>query len=44
MTGGFNKKLVNQGMILGYSYRYYDDDVADEKPERRSLLIPGAGA
>jgi len=24
------QKLVNQGMILGYSYRYYDDDLADE--------------
>ncbi|MCA9510577.1 MAG: leucine--tRNA ligase [Myxococcales bacterium] len=24
------QKLVNQGMILGYSYRYFDDDVADE--------------
>ncbi|MEZ4333967.1 MAG: leucine--tRNA ligase [Myxococcota bacterium] len=23
------QKLVNQGMILGESYRYYDDDVAD---------------
>ncbi|MGE4651315.1 MAG: leucine--tRNA ligase, partial [Myxococcota bacterium] len=24
------QKLVNQGMILGYSYRYYDDDLGDE--------------
>jgi leucyl-tRNA synthetase len=24
------QRLVNQGMILGASYRYYDDDVADE--------------
>src|SRR5262245_28206637 len=24
------QKLVNQGMILGYSYRYYDDNVADD--------------
>ena len=23
------KKLLNQGMILGYSYRYYDDNLAD---------------
>ncbi|MEE3332628.1 MAG: leucine--tRNA ligase [Myxococcota bacterium] len=23
-------KLVNQGMILGYSYRYFDDNVADD--------------
>jgi len=23
------QKLVNQGMILGYSYRYFDDDVSD---------------
>jgi leucyl-tRNA synthetase len=28
------QKLVNQGMILGESFRYYDDDVTDEKPER----------
>jgi len=29
------QKLLNQGMILGYSYRYYDDnlsDAADRKP------------
>jgi len=25
------QKLVNQGMILGESFRYYDDDVADER-------------
>jgi leucyl-tRNA synthetase len=25
------QKLVNQGMILGESFRYYDDDLADEK-------------
>ncbi len=24
------QRLVNQGMILGVSYRYFDDDVADE--------------
>ncbi len=24
------QKLLNQGMILGYSYRYYDDNVADD--------------
>ncbi|RIL07295.1 MAG: leucine--tRNA ligase [Proteobacteria bacterium] len=24
------RKLVNQGMILGASYRYFDDDVADD--------------
>jgi leucyl-tRNA synthetase len=24
------QKLVNQGMILGYSYRYYDDNLNDE--------------
>jgi leucyl-tRNA synthetase len=23
------KKLLNQGMVLGYSYRYYDDNLAD---------------
>jgi leucyl-tRNA synthetase len=27
------QKLVNQGMILGESYRYYDDDVADEQKD-----------
>jgi len=27
------QKLVNQGMILGESFRYYDDDVADEGKE-----------
>jgi leucyl-tRNA synthetase len=27
------QKLVNQGMILGESFRYYDDDIADEKKE-----------
>ncbi len=26
------QKLVNQGMILGYSYRYYDDNLSD-KPD-----------
>jgi leucyl-tRNA synthetase len=25
------QKLINQGMILGYSYRYFDDNVADEE-------------
>ncbi len=24
------QKLVNQGMILGYSYRYYDDNIRDD--------------
>ena len=24
------QKLVNQGMILGYSYRYYDDNISDD--------------
>jgi leucyl-tRNA synthetase len=24
------QKLVNQGMILGFSYRYYDDNLADD--------------
>jgi leucyl-tRNA synthetase len=27
------QKLLNPGMILGYSYRYFDDDLADEKPD-----------
>ncbi|HEB90456.1 MAG TPA: leucine--tRNA ligase [Deltaproteobacteria bacterium] len=27
------QKLVNQGMILGESFRYFDDDIADEKKE-----------
>jgi len=25
------KKLLNQGMILGHSYRYYDDNLADKE-------------
>ena len=30
------QKLVNQGMILGESFRYYDDDVSDSAaPEKR---------
>ena len=28
------QKLVNQGMILGESFRYYDDDVGDEDPAK----------
>ncbi len=27
------QKLLNPGMILGYSYRYFDDDLADESPD-----------
>jgi leucyl-tRNA synthetase len=27
------QKLVNQGMILGESFRYYDDDLSDEKKD-----------
>ena len=27
------QQLVNQGMILGESFRFYDDDLADEKDE-----------
>jgi leucyl-tRNA synthetase len=26
------QKLLNPGMVLGYSYRYYDDDPADDSP------------
>src|SRR5262249_51508082 len=26
------QKLLNPGMILGVAYRYYDDDLADERP------------
>jgi leucyl-tRNA synthetase len=28
------QKLVNQGMILGYSYRYYDDNLSDQPDAR----------
>jgi leucyl-tRNA synthetase len=28
------QKLVNQGMILGYSYRYFDDNLADDASAR----------
>jgi leucyl-tRNA synthetase len=35
------QKLVNQGMILGYSYRYFDDDLGDEGgPETRRYGLP----
>jgi leucyl-tRNA synthetase len=31
------RKLVNQGMILGYSYRYYDDNLNDDPAARPRL-------
>ncbi|TMA22035.1 MAG: hypothetical protein E6J87_26855, partial [Deltaproteobacteria bacterium] len=27
------QKLLNPGMVLGYSYRYFDDDPTDERPD-----------
>ena len=38
------QKLVNQGMILGYSYRYYDDNLADDRAPRAALLPELRGA
>jgi leucyl-tRNA synthetase len=35
------QKLVNQGMILGASYRYYDDNV-DDDPNAKARLYPSA--
>ncbi|MGH0032726.1 MAG: leucine--tRNA ligase [Myxococcota bacterium] len=35
------QKLVNQGMILGYSYRYYDDNVSDEEGAAPKLYAAG---
>ena len=35
------QKLLNPGMVLGYSYRYYDDDPSDQRARRRDL--PGVG-
>jgi leucyl-tRNA synthetase len=34
-------KLVNQGMILGFSYRYYDDNLSDD-PEARTRSFPAS--
>ena len=31
------QKLVNQGMILGFSYRYYDDNMSDDAAARPTL-------
>jgi leucyl-tRNA synthetase len=33
------KKLLNQGMILGYSYRYYDDNFADEEGVEPTVYV-----
>ena len=33
------QKLLNQGMILGYSYRYYDDNVGDD-PSATPRALP----
>ncbi len=35
------QKLVNQGMILGYSYRYYDDNVGDD-PKAKPRVYPAS--
>jgi leucyl-tRNA synthetase len=34
-------KLLNPGMILGYSYRYYDDNLTDD-PNARPHVIPAS--
>ena len=35
------QKLLNPGMILGYSYRYYDDNLADD-PDARPNVYPAS--
>jgi len=35
------QKLLNPGMILGYSYRYYDDNLADD-PEATPRAFPSS--
>jgi leucyl-tRNA synthetase len=35
------QKLLNPGMILGYSYRYYDDDTTDD-PDGTSRAFPSS--
>ena len=35
------QKLVNQGMILGYSYRYYDDNLNDD-PNAKPKTYPSS--
>jgi len=35
------RKLLNPGMILGHSYRYYDDNV-DDDPDRVPTLYPSS--
>jgi len=43
------QKLLNPGMILGYSYRYYDGDLEDAQPGRatpisfRDVVLEGEG-
>jgi leucyl-tRNA synthetase len=34
------QKLVNQGMILGYSYRYFDDNLADDPQAKARIYAP----
>ncbi|HVH17072.1 MAG TPA: leucine--tRNA ligase, partial [Myxococcota bacterium] len=34
------QKLVNQGMILGYSYRYFDDNLADDPAAKARIYAP----
>ena len=38
------QKLVNQGMILGYSYRYYDDDLPTTRSAQPRVYSRRAGA
>jgi leucyl-tRNA synthetase len=35
------QRLVNQGMVQGYSYRYYDDNLADD-PEAETHAYPAS--
>ena len=35
------RKLLNPGMILGYSYRYYDDNLGDD-PQARVRVYPSS--
>ena len=38
------QKLLNPGMILGYSYRYWDDNLADDPARRRARYPTSARA
>jgi leucyl-tRNA synthetase len=36
------QRLLNPGMVLGYSYRYYDDDPTGRRPGRAAILPASA--